>query len=216
MRSRFPSIPERLPTVLSQEEVARLIDASGNLMHRAMVMTLYATGVRRAELCRLKVADIDSERMVLHIHARQGWTRPRCSVKPEAARHTARVLALDEAEDLPVSGHGEQLAGRRARHHEGRLDCCDRSGEGAPASPSVSRRTRSGTVTRRTCLKRVPISAPSRCCSDTPSWPTRRSICICRAGICKLFPARLSRSPSRLRPRPGFQGGVRSDEPAHP
>ena len=62
----------RLPTVLSQEEVARLIDASGNLMHRAMVMTLYATGVRRAELCRLKVADIDSERMVLHIHEGKG------------------------------------------------------------------------------------------------------------------------------------------------
>ncbi|AXC12058.1 Mobile element protein [Acidisarcina polymorpha] len=64
----FPKHSRRLPTVLSQEEVARLIDASGNLMHRAMVMTLYATGVRRAELCRLKVADIDSERMVLHIH----------------------------------------------------------------------------------------------------------------------------------------------------
>ncbi len=63
----FPKQHKRLPTVLSQEEVARLIDATGNLMHRAMVMTLYATGVRRAELCRLKVADIDSERMVLHI-----------------------------------------------------------------------------------------------------------------------------------------------------
>ena len=62
----------RLSTVLSQEEIARLIDASGNLMHRAMLMTLYATGVRRAELCRLKVADIDSARMVLHIHEGKG------------------------------------------------------------------------------------------------------------------------------------------------
>jgi integrase/recombinase XerD len=68
----FPKHSRRLPTVLSQEEVARLINASGNLMHRAMVMTLYATGVRRAELCRLKVADIDSERMVLHIHEGKG------------------------------------------------------------------------------------------------------------------------------------------------
>ena len=68
----FPKHSRRLPTVLSQEEVAQLIDASGNLMHRAMVMTLYATGVRRAELCRLKVADIDSERMVLHIHEGKG------------------------------------------------------------------------------------------------------------------------------------------------
>ena len=68
----FPKHSRRLPTVLSQEEIARLIDASGNLMHRAMVMTLYATGVRRAELCRLKVADIDSARMVLHIHQGKG------------------------------------------------------------------------------------------------------------------------------------------------
>src|SRR5437870_3778881 len=64
----FPKCHKRLPTVLSQEEVTRLIDSTGNLMHRAMVMTLYVTGVRRAELCRLKVADIDSERMVLHVH----------------------------------------------------------------------------------------------------------------------------------------------------
>jgi site-specific recombinase XerD len=68
----FPKHSRRLPTVLSQEEIARLIEASGNLMHRAMLMTLYATGVRRAELCRLKVADIDSERMVLHIHQGKG------------------------------------------------------------------------------------------------------------------------------------------------
>jgi site-specific recombinase XerD len=58
--------------VLSQEEVARLIDATGNLMYRAMVMTLYATGLRRAELCRLKVADIDSERMVIHVRQGKG------------------------------------------------------------------------------------------------------------------------------------------------
>ena len=67
----FPKHHKRLPTVLSQEEVKRLIDSTANLMHRAMVMTLYTTGVRRAELC-LKVADIDSECMVLHIQQGEG------------------------------------------------------------------------------------------------------------------------------------------------
>jgi integrase/recombinase XerD len=65
-----PKRPKRLPTVLSQEEVARLIDAAGNLFHYAILMTLYATGVRRAELCRLQVSDIDSQRMIVHV--RQG------------------------------------------------------------------------------------------------------------------------------------------------
>lgn len=68
----FPKRARRLPTVLSPEEVALLIDSAKNLMHRAILMTLYATGLRRAELCRLKVADIDSERMVIHVREGKG------------------------------------------------------------------------------------------------------------------------------------------------
>lgn len=63
----FPKRARRLPTVLSTDEVALLIDSAKNLMHRAILMTLYATGLRRAELCRLKVADIDSDRMMIHV-----------------------------------------------------------------------------------------------------------------------------------------------------
>jgi integrase/recombinase XerD len=66
----YPKIPVRLPTILSQEEVTRLIDSAANLSHRAMLMTLYSTGLRRSELVRLKVEDIDSQRMTIHI--RQG------------------------------------------------------------------------------------------------------------------------------------------------
>jgi integrase/recombinase XerD len=68
----FPKEERRLPIVLSQEEVTRLIKASGSLMHRAMLMTLYSTGVRRTEAANLKVADIDSKRMVVHIRQGKG------------------------------------------------------------------------------------------------------------------------------------------------
>jgi site-specific recombinase XerD len=68
----FPKRQRPLPTVLSQEEVARLIDSARNLMHRAMLMTLYGTGVRRAELCQLKVADVDSQRMVIRVRNGKG------------------------------------------------------------------------------------------------------------------------------------------------
>ena len=67
-----PKRPKRLPTVLSQEEVARLIESANNLLDYAMLMTLYATGVRRAELSRLKVEDIDSQRMIVHIRQGKG------------------------------------------------------------------------------------------------------------------------------------------------
>jgi integrase len=68
----LPKRPRKLPAVLNPEEVARLIDSARNLMHRTMLMTLYATGLRRAELCHLKVTDIDSKRMVIHVHQGKG------------------------------------------------------------------------------------------------------------------------------------------------
>src|SRR5450631_1800256 len=68
----FPKRQRRLPTILDQQEVARLIDAASNLMHRTMLMMLYATGVRRAELCHLTASDIDSKRMVIHVRQGKG------------------------------------------------------------------------------------------------------------------------------------------------
>jgi integrase/recombinase XerD len=68
----YPKKNHRLPAVLSQEEVARLIDAAGTPFHRTLLMTLYATGLRRAEVTHLKVNDIDSKRMVIHVHAGKG------------------------------------------------------------------------------------------------------------------------------------------------
>jgi integrase/recombinase XerD len=68
----FPRLPEKLPTVLSRDEVSRLLAASANRLHRTMLMTMYSTGVRRAELCQLKTTDIDSQRMMVHVHQGKG------------------------------------------------------------------------------------------------------------------------------------------------
>src|ERR1700682_5624171 len=59
----FPKRQRRLPTILDQQEVARLIDSAGNLMSRTTMMMLYATGLRRAEIAHPKGSDIDSKRM---------------------------------------------------------------------------------------------------------------------------------------------------------
>jgi site-specific recombinase XerD len=68
----LPKTPERLPVILSPEEIARLIDSAANLRHRTILMTLYATGMRRSELCRLRPEDIDKERMVIRIRQGKG------------------------------------------------------------------------------------------------------------------------------------------------
>ena len=72
----YPKAPRRLPTILSVEEMAQLIDAADGLYHRTMLMVLYSTGMRSAELLQLQVADIDSRRMLIHIqHGKGGRDR---------------------------------------------------------------------------------------------------------------------------------------------
>ena len=68
----YPQDRRRLPTVLSREEVSRLINAAGTLFRRTLLMTLYGTGMRRSELAHLKVGDIDSQRMIIRVVAGKG------------------------------------------------------------------------------------------------------------------------------------------------
>ena len=68
----YPKRAIRLPDILSIEEVERLIDSAENRLHRIWLLTLYATGVRRQEFVELKVTDIDSARMIVHIRQGKG------------------------------------------------------------------------------------------------------------------------------------------------
>ena len=65
----YPQDGRRLPTVLSREEVSRLINAAETLFRRTLLMTLYGTGMRRSELAHVKVGDIDSQRMMIRVVA---------------------------------------------------------------------------------------------------------------------------------------------------
>jgi integrase/recombinase XerD len=67
-----PKKPIRLPEVLSREEVERLIQGAASPLHRIWLLILYATGMRREELIRLQVGDIDSGRMLIHIRQGKG------------------------------------------------------------------------------------------------------------------------------------------------
>jgi integrase/recombinase XerD len=109
----YPKRRARLPVVLSPDEVQRLSAGAKNLYHRTLLLTLYGAGLRRAELCDLKVRDIDSQRMMLRVERGKGgrdreiplsatllaalreyyrWMRPQTYLFPET-RHGWRADA---------------------------------------------------------------------------------------------------------------------------
>jgi site-specific recombinase XerD len=65
-------LPRKLPVVLSRDEVARLLAAAHNLKHQTALSVAYAAGLRVSEVVGLKVTDIDSQRMTLHIEQGKG------------------------------------------------------------------------------------------------------------------------------------------------
>lgn len=68
----WPSGAERLPTVLSVDEVASLLRAVEHPTYRTVATTLYATGLRLNEACTLETRDIDAKRGVIHVRNGKG------------------------------------------------------------------------------------------------------------------------------------------------
>ena len=123
----FPKTPRKLPVVLSQDEVKRLIEAAPNLLYRTLLLLLYGTGMRRTEASLLKVSDIESERQVIHIRQGKGsrdrdvpltakllealrqywrWKKPRVYLFPSTPGH--------RGVEQPISGETIWYACHRA------------------------------------------------------------------------------------------------------
>jgi integrase/recombinase XerD len=77
MPNRFYSVDrprkdKKLPKVLSKTEIISIIENTNNIKHRCIVSLLYSAGLRRSELLNLKIADIDSKRMVINVLGAKG------------------------------------------------------------------------------------------------------------------------------------------------
>jgi site-specific recombinase XerD len=119
----YPKVPRRLPIILTVEEVARLLDAARTLTDRTMLMVLYSTGMRNAEMRSLHVKNIDSRSMLIHIERGKGGRDRYVPLSSTLLETPAGVLAVDEAEDVAVPGHDRGLARRQADHAKGRVGC---------------------------------------------------------------------------------------------
>ena len=161
----YPKRAEHLPTILGQEEVAQLIDAALTPYHRTLLMTLYATGVRRAELTHLKVSDIDSKRMVIHVQGGKGRKDRDILLSPklldELKRHWRRLCGESPAYGCFQATAGIPVIPRSTPRWCGTL-------AKKPPNERASRKTcthiRCGTASLRICSKQARICAPSRGC----------------------------------------------------
>lgn len=92
-----PIREKALPEVLSEEEVTAIIKATTNLKHKAILMTIYSAGLRLGELIRLKIKDIDSNRMQIRIESGKGKKDRYTLLSPK----TLDVLRAYIKEDRP-------------------------------------------------------------------------------------------------------------------
>ena len=74
--------PQRLPVVLSPDEVARLLRATAGAKYRAALSIAYGAGLRAAEVCNLKIGDIDSDRMLIHVEQGKGQKDRKVMLSP--------------------------------------------------------------------------------------------------------------------------------------
>ena len=168
--------PRRLPVVLSPEEVGRLLASAINIKHKALLSLAYATGLRASEVVSLRLTDIDSDRMVIRVEQGKGKKDRYVILSPfllELLRDWWRVARkkgwMSPGQPWLFPGYRGQHTSARQLHRIVRL---------AAGRAGITKRVGVHTLRHSFAthlLDRRPISASSRCCSDTRSSTRRRS-----------------------------------------
>jgi integrase len=158
--------PKKLPVILSPDEVTRLIEAAPNLLYRTLLMLLYATGLRRTEATKLKVSDIDSSLMLIHVHEGKGARDRELPLTQKLLDALRQYCAHPQSSPgytcSPATG---RLQPKRSQSPTRRCGTRVTKQRCVRASPSAWGRTRFGTASPPTCWKRALTCARSSCSS---------------------------------------------------
>jgi integrase/recombinase XerD len=105
-RIAYARTPRKLPAILSADEVVRFLEAVPSLKARAALTTAYAAGLRASEAVSLKVADIDSGRMVIQIHHGKGAKDRTVMLSPQLLTILRTYWRLARPRDWLFPGRG--------------------------------------------------------------------------------------------------------------
>ena len=122
-----PKMPDRLPSVLSRDEVGHFLGCVESLKHRAILTICYAAGLRISEAVHLKTGDIDSQRMVIRVAQGKGHKDRYVMLSPkllDTLRDYWRIVRPKEwlfpgYLDQPITRHAVGVACREAQRRSG-------------------------------------------------------------------------------------------------
>lgn len=108
--------PKSLPTVLSRNEIIRILESAKNAKHRLLLALAYGAGLRVSEVIALKVKDLDLEELIVHIKQAKGQ-KDRISVIPESLVNSLKNLVAGKSGNEIVfeSERGGKLTTRTAQ-----------------------------------------------------------------------------------------------------
>jgi len=165
-----PKRPKTLPVILSPEEVLRVLAAISSVKYKAIIATAYAAGLRISEVCGLRLADIDSQRMRIHVRSGKG-KKDRSVMLGESLLALLRQYYQKVRPQGDICSRDKNLSGPSPPRPCARF--CGRSSgrrvwrRGSPCTPCA-------TALPPICWKPAPIPASSRF-----SWATAPSAPPC-------------------------------------
>jgi integrase/recombinase XerD len=108
-----PLKEKKLPVVLSEDEVRRLLASTNNLKHRCVMLTIYSSGIRMAELRRLRWDDLDEDRQVINVRGGKG-KKDRITLYAETTRENLKEYRNEypQGDFVFCGANGEQYSSR--------------------------------------------------------------------------------------------------------
>lgn len=113
---KFAKTASRLPIVLSREEIRNIIDVIQNQKHRLMIALAYAAGLRVSEVVSLKISDVITDELILHVKGAKG-NKDRITIFPEKLKNELHGIVYNRSasEFVFASDRGGKLTERTAQ-----------------------------------------------------------------------------------------------------